>query len=140
MPPGTSYSPGGALGAHSYPSDYDFPFDIDHAWVAWVGHSDLNTMTRAFAHEMVETVSDPEQSGWYVDSTGEEIGDICNSRRSWHKGVFVEGYWAKNSVACVIPQCPEVVPAVVRSANHLDVFAIGTRQRHVHRSLGARLH
>jgi hypothetical protein len=126
MPPGTSYSPGGALGAHSYPSDYDFPFDIDHSWVAWVGHSDLDTMTRVFAHETVETVSDPEGSGWYVDSTGEEIGDICNSRQSWHKGVYVEGYWAKNSRACVIPQCPEVVSAVVRSADHLDVFAIGT--------------
>jgi hypothetical protein len=126
MPSGTSYSPGGAVGAHSYPSDYDFPFDIDHAWVAWVGHSDLNTMTRAFAHETMETVSDPEASGWYVDSTGEEIGDICNSRQSWHKGVFVEGYWAKNSQACVIPQCPDVVSGVVRSADHLDVFAIGT--------------
>ena len=126
MPPGTSYSPGGALGAHSYPSDYDFPFDVDHAWVAWVGNSDLNTMTRAFAHETVETISDPESSGWYVDSTGEEIGDICNTRQSWFKGVFVEGYWAKNSQACVIPQCPEVVSAVVRSTDHLDLFAIGT--------------
>ena len=126
MPPGTSYGPGGALGAHSYPWDYDFPFDIDHAWVAWVGHSTLNTMTRVFGHELVETVSDPESSGWYVDSTGEEIGDICNSRQSFSKGVFVEGYWAKNSVACVIPQCPEGVSAVVRSADHLDVFAIGT--------------
>ena len=27
MPPGTSYGPGGALGAHSHPTDYDFPFD-----------------------------------------------------------------------------------------------------------------
>ncbi len=22
---------------------------------------------------------------------------MCNSRQSWSKGVFVEGYWAKNS-------------------------------------------
>jgi hypothetical protein len=126
MPPGTSYGPGGALGAHSWPTDYDFPFDVDTAWVSWVGHSDLNTMTRALGHEMVETISDPEGSAWYVNSSGAEIGDLCNSRRSWYKGVFVEGYWAKNSGACVIPQCPEVVSAVVRSADHLDVFAIGT--------------
>src|SRR5579883_2429442 len=38
MPPGTTYGPGGALGAHSHPTDYDFPFDFDTAWVAWVGH------------------------------------------------------------------------------------------------------
>ncbi len=58
MPPGTSYGPGGALGAHSYPTDYDFPFDIDNAWVAWIGHGDLDTMTRAFGHEMVETIGE----------------------------------------------------------------------------------
>jgi len=126
MPPGTTYSPGGALGAHSYPTDYDFPFDIDHAWVAWVGHANLNTMTRVFGHETAETVTDPQQDGWYVDSTGEEIGDICNSRQSWNKGVFVEGFWAKNNNACVIAECPEVVSAVSRSTDHLDVFAIGS--------------
>jgi hypothetical protein len=31
MPPGTTYGPGGALGAHSHPTDYDFPFDFDTA-------------------------------------------------------------------------------------------------------------
>ncbi len=125
MPPGTTYGPGGALGAHSFPQHWDFPFDFERAWVAWIGHSDLNTMTRAFGHEMVEAISDPEGSAWYVNSSGSEIGDLCNSRQSFIKGVFVEGYWAKISNACVIPQCPEVVSAVVRSPDHLDVFAVG---------------
>ena len=126
MPPGTTYGPGGALGAHSWPGDYDFPFDWDTAWVSWIGNSDLNTMTRAFGHELVETVTDPQGDGWHTDVSGAEIGDICNSRQTWNKGVFVEGYWGKNSGACVVPQCPEVVSAVVRSADHLDVFATGT--------------
>jgi hypothetical protein len=126
MPPGTTYGPGGALGAHSYPSDYDFPFDIDHAWVSWVGHADLDTMTRVFGHELVETITDPEASGWYIDSSGNEIGDVCNTRQSWSKGVYVEGYWAKNTGACVIPQCQEVISGVSRSADHLDIFAVGT--------------
>jgi hypothetical protein len=126
MPPGTSYGPGGALGAHSYPHDYDFPFDWDTAWVSWIGNSDLDTMTRAFGHELVETITDPEGDGWYVDSTGEEIGDICNTRRSRCKGVLVEGYWAKNSGACVIPQCQELISGVARSADHLDIFTVGT--------------
>jgi hypothetical protein len=114
MPPGTTYGPGGALGAHSWPGDYDFPFDWDTAWVSWIGNSDLNTMTRAFGHELVETVTDPQGDGWHTDVSGAEIGDICNSRQTWNKGVFVEGYWGKNSGACVVPQCPEVVSAVVR--------------------------
>jgi hypothetical protein len=126
MPPGTFYGPGGALGAHSHPTDYDFPFDIDSAWVAWVGNSDLNTMTRAFAHELAETCSDPEGDGWYVDSNGQEIGDLCNTRQGFVKGVFVEGYWAKNTGACVIPQCTEVISGVSRSADKLDVFAVGS--------------
>ena len=124
---GTSYSPGGALGAHSWPSDYDFPFDSDNAWVSWIGYSDLNTMTRAFGHEMAETVTDPQGDGWYVDSLGHggEVGDLCNARQTWCKGVYVEGYWAKNSGACVVPQCPEVISGVVRSSDHLDIFNIG---------------
>jgi hypothetical protein len=60
MPPGTSYAPGGALGAHISPGDYDFPFDFDTAWAAWIGKSDLNTMTRAFGHEVAEAMTDPE--------------------------------------------------------------------------------
>ena len=125
MPPGTSYGPGGALGAHSWPTDYDFPFDVDTAWVAWVGNADLDTMTRAFGHELAETCTDPQGDGWYIDSSGAEIGDICNSRQGWAKGVYVEGYWARNTGACVIPECPEVVSAVSRSTDHLDIFATG---------------
>ena len=126
MPPGTSYGPGGALGAHSHPTDYDFPFDFDTAWVAWVGNSDLNTMTRAFAHELAETCTDPEGDAWYVDNGGNEIGDLCNTSQGWVNGVYVEGYWAKNTGACVIPQCAEVMSGVSRSSDKLDVFAVGT--------------
>jgi hypothetical protein len=126
MPPGTSYGPGGALGAHSHPTDYDFPFDWDTAWASWIGHADLDTMTRAFGHELAETITDPEGDAWYVDSNGEEVGDLCNTRQTWSKGVFVEGYWAKNSRACVVPQCQEVITGVVRSADHLDIFTVGS--------------
>jgi hypothetical protein len=36
MPPGTAYGPGGARGAHSVANHFDFPADVDHAWVAWI--------------------------------------------------------------------------------------------------------
>ena len=67
IPPGTHYGPGGALGAHSWPHDYDFPFDWDTAWVAWVGFASLNTMTRVFGHELAEAATDPEGDGWHTD-------------------------------------------------------------------------
>jgi len=124
--PGSSYGPGGALGAHSWPTDYDFPFDIDTAWVAWVGASDLNTMTRAFGHELAELCTDPEGDGWHTDNSGEEIGDICNSRRGFLNGVFVEGYWSKGAGACVIRQNYGFdVSAVSRYQNQLDLFVTG---------------
>jgi hypothetical protein len=130
MAPGTSYSPGGALGAHSWPTDYDFPFDIDTAWVAWVGFADLNTMTRAFGHELAETCSDPEGDAWFVDSSGAEIGDLCNSRRAFVRGVFVEGYWSKRHNACVIPQSlAATVSPVARASNQLDLFVTGNDGR-----------
>lgn len=124
--PGSSYGPGGALGAHSSPTDYDFPFDVDTAWVAWVGASDLNTMTRAFGHELAELCTDPEGDGWHTDNSGEEIGDICNSRRGFVNGVFVEGYWSNGARACVIPQNYGFdVSAVSRYQNQLDLFVTG---------------
>jgi hypothetical protein len=130
MPPGTTYGPGGALGAHSHPTDYDFPFDWDTAWAAWVGFSDLDTITRVFGHELAELASDPEGDAWYVDSNGEEIGDLCNSRRAFVRGVFVEGYWSRSRNACVIPQSTAAqVSPVARLSDQLDLFVSGNDGR-----------
>jgi hypothetical protein len=49
------------------------------------------------------------------------------SQRAWSAvDRLVEGYWAKNTGACVIPQCLEVISAVSRSTDHLDIFAVGS--------------
>ncbi|WP_433711041.1 hypothetical protein ACQP2U_32975 [Nocardia sp. CA-084685] len=130
MPPGTSYSPGGALGAHSHPTDFDFPFDIDTSWVAWVGFADINTMTRSFGHEMAETCTDPESDAWYVDSDGSEIGDMCNTRRAFVRGVYVEGHWSRRRNACVIPQSTAaIVTPVAQMSDQLDLFVVGNDGR-----------
>jgi hypothetical protein len=130
MPPGTNYKPGGALGAHSWPHDYDFPFDWDTSWTAWVGFGSLNTITRVFGHELAETCSDPEGDGWYVNSDGSEIGDLCNSRQGFVRGVWVEGYWSRRHNACIIPTsvAAEVSP-VARMSDQLDLFVTGNDGR-----------
>ena len=130
MAPGTSYGPGGALGAHSWPHDYDFPFDWDTAWVAWIGFGNLNTLTRVFGHELAEAVTDPEGDGWHTDVSGEEIGDICNTRQGFVNGVWVEGYWSRRMNACVIPTSSDTpVSTVARMSDQLDCFITGNDGR-----------
>ena len=92
--------------------------------------SDLNTITRVFGHELAELASDPEGDAWYVDSNGEEIGDLCNSRRAFVRGVFVEGYWSRSRNACVIPQSTATqVSPVARMSDQLDLFVSGNDGR-----------
>lgn len=134
MPPGTTYGPGGATGAHSFPSTGS-AIDTDTAWVAWVGSASLNTMTRTFGHELVETCTDPEGDGWYVDSLGPgggEIGDLCNSRQGFVNGVWAEYYWSNASNSCILPTTLQTfaqaasVGTICRNPNQMDLFAVDT--------------
>lgn len=132
MPSGTMYSPGGASGAHGHPSGGSV-IDTDTTWVAWVGSSKLNTMTRTFGHELVEICTDPEGDGWYVDSLGSvkgEIGDLCNARRGFVNGVWAEYYWSNASQSCVLPTTGQrfaqrsSIAAITRNPNQMDLFAV----------------
>lgn len=106
MPPGTKY--GGdsrAIGAHYYFSSGSI-IDVDNAWYAWIGNNDIDTMTMAFGHELVETCTDPEGDGWTVDGEPDglnEIGDICNMSINQVNGVTLEAYWSKLDNACILP-------------------------------------
>ena len=61
MPEGFTQSIG-ANGAHSYGTDYDFPFDTDNFWVAWVrffAAGEAEDTMRTTSHELVELFTDP---------------------------------------------------------------------------------
>lgn len=106
MPPGTTYGPGGARGAHSVATDYDFPFDVDHAWVAWIGNSTLGQITSTFCHELVEMCTDPESDAWTINGQPpglNEIGDACNLVDQVVNGITFESYWSVFDNACLIP-------------------------------------
>jgi len=72
-PQGTRVTDISACGWHSYYSDYDFPFDVDYAWVAAVEFPEgsagntpaqkLGNIIRIFSHELLETITDPEPDG-----------------------------------------------------------------------------
>ena len=106
MPPGTTHPPG-ALGAHSDPWDYDFPADVDYAWVGWAEYGSLDTITEVFTHELVEAISDPEPDSpaWTMNRTlngGDEIGDACAYLGDYLDGVLMQAYWSQRWRACAM--------------------------------------
>jgi hypothetical protein len=106
MPPGTQYEGDPAVGgAHWYFSSGSV-VDVDHAWYAWVGNHDIDSMTKVFGHELVEMCTDPEGDGWTVDGQPDglnEIGDICNKSFNPLNGVLLENYWSQVDAACILP-------------------------------------
>ena len=105
----------GANGSHTKDYDYEFPWDKDWFWVAWVrsfgddGIEDPEDAIRTFSHELVELLSDPEIDGWYAGNaeTG-EIGDAGVSpggpkQTAWVNGAHVQAYWSNQYGATVIP-------------------------------------
>lgn len=105
MPPGSTYGPGGIRGKHVVASDYDFPFDLDHAWVGFVVfNANLNTVLSACTHELAEMCTDPESDAWQIPGNpSQEIGDVCNAVDGTLNGVSVESYWSATDNACLIP-------------------------------------
>ena len=113
MPVGVNNTTSGFVGEHTFftYSDYDFPFDFDNdnAHFAWVtNNGTLDSVTRIFSHELVESATDPEgsailgtpgtcaQSGWC------EIGDVCSTTGRLN-GVLVQSYWSQRDGACIVP-------------------------------------
>lgn len=107
---GTSYANKDidAAGAHADPSDYDFPFDIDYAWVGWVDFgTTLDEITSVFTHELVEMISDPEPEspGWITNQPSplSEIGDICHLQNGPVGDYAAAAYYSARLGKCVVP-------------------------------------
>lgn len=103
-------------GSHTYADNYEFPFDYDRFWFAWVrsygdvpGENAEDTVV-AMSHELVEMFTDPEMDGWYAggDATAGEISDAAVSpgkgyQDAWVNGAHAEAYWSNAHGATVIP-------------------------------------
>jgi hypothetical protein len=80
---------------------------IHYAWFTNVG--DLASITGIVSHELVESATDPEGSGFRgakgtCDEPGWcEIADVCESTWSMVDGVMVKGYWSNRDNDCVAP-------------------------------------
>ena len=101
-----------AMGAHDDADDWDPPFDTDHAWVGWCDHGSFNQVIRAFTHELVEIITDPQPpGGWTVDGFPEEqseLVDVCLDETGIVNGLQVCAYYSQRLKACVVPSLPQV--------------------------------
>jgi hypothetical protein len=62
----------------------------------------LDTQTKISSHELFEAITDPALNGWYDDTSGEEIGDICNTDTRTLDGYTVQSEWSQAQGACAI--------------------------------------
>jgi hypothetical protein len=80
---------------------------IHYAWFTNVG--DLGSITGIVSHELVESATDPEGSGFRgVNGTCDEPGwcevaDICESTLATVDGITVEAYWSNRDNHCITP-------------------------------------
>ena len=114
MPPGCRFQDEHVIGEHSYFLYWHLDLgqlDVDVNWAhfAWVTNDGtLDSLTTILSHELVESCTDPEGTGWTADSgpcppTGWcEIGDVCGDTGVVN-GVTVQSYWSQSDAACVIP-------------------------------------
>jgi hypothetical protein len=95
------------VGYHSNYLNYDWEdFDISYVHVGWAGNDGTRqTISLNFSHELAETLTDPDGSGWQVEPRSSfnwnEICDVCSSTTILN-GVAVSSYWSNQDNACII--------------------------------------
>src|SRR5215831_4691398 len=101
----TSEFPPGSEGEHtSYTRSGQ---KIHYAWFTNFG--DLDGITAIISHELVESATDPDGSGFLgVNRTCDgpglcEIADICESTWASIDGITVHEYWSNQANACIAP-------------------------------------
>ena len=145
MPRYFANPPSGDLGAHSSDLKYDFPFDTDRYWAAWVGYYafDLDGTPRdrdpedtlmIASHELVGILTSPERDGWTIGPKEEHIPDAAIllpggvEQVANVNGVRVNAYWSNAHNATIIPidrdYAGQLVGTVVATNQHLH--ATGT--------------
>ena len=80
---------------------------IHYAWFTNAG--DLGSITAIISHELVESATDPDGSGFLgINRTCHgpgwcEIADICESTWASIDGITVHKYWSNQDNACIAP-------------------------------------
>lgn len=69
--------------------------------------SRLDWLSVGFSHELVESVSDPEVTGWYVDRLPIAANELCDNNAQFYtyrvNGILVASYFSQIDHAFVVP-------------------------------------
>jgi hypothetical protein len=61
----------------------------------------FDSLTKVGSHELCEAVTDPALNAWWDPTTGDEIGDICNTSTLRLGGYLVQAEWSNAQAGCV---------------------------------------
>ena len=119
MPTGVTPEHAGWAGEHnSYPRSGQ---KIHYAWFTNLGY--LGSITAIISHELVESATDPDGSGFLgVGRTCHgpgwcEIADICQSTWASVDGITVHKYWSNQAGACIAPATAGGIAAGTSAGN-----------------------
>jgi hypothetical protein len=91
------------------------------------GGGSLAGLTGSASHEMAEAFTDRSGNGWYSDTTGSEIGDVCSCCSCVGlnlNGFVLASYW-RNSVANCLQQAdltPVITPPLILPTINVTPF------------------
>jgi hypothetical protein len=100
---------------------YNFKYKRDHKGVFAIYFGfpnkkrDLHSVTRALAHEIAESCTNPMDNdqafiGPPQEDEDSEIADYCEKEIGTVNGEIVEGYWSNSDGGCVIPGGSNIRP------------------------------
>jgi hypothetical protein len=61
----------------------------------------FDSLTVVSSHELCEAITDPALNGWWDDSSGEEIGDICTAVTGQLGDYTIQAEWSNNANDCI---------------------------------------
>jgi hypothetical protein len=130
LPPGVSSTMGGSASCTGYcgyhnadgATFYAVEPYLDCSGCNFTGHDVDSNITKVTSHELCEAVTDPALNGWFDDSGGDEIGDICNSSADVHQlgGFYVQSEWSNAQGACALAPRPVHVGELWHTLRNAD--------------------
>lgn len=66
------------------------------------GSGVFDSLTKVSSHELCEAITDPALNAWWDNSTGNEIGDICNGGITTLGGFVIQTEWSNALNTCSI--------------------------------------
>jgi hypothetical protein len=93
---------------NAFHNNFKYKGNDEGVYAVYYGEKDLESITRALAHEIAEACTNPvyRKKAFIdpdVDPPDNEIADFCEKKVCTVNGVIVEGYWSNLDGQCVIP-------------------------------------